>query len=106
MPPRWKGCVMTRALPPPRFPPAVNALRNTITRFWMHTRLWLSDPDCLLLRDSETALTPDEVRTLATVIALSGGMILDSDDVTRLPAERRRGLSRLLPPRGAGAVPL
>jgi len=88
------------------FPAAVNALRNTINRFWMHNRLWLSDPDCLLLRDSETALTPDEVRTLATVIAMSGGMILDSDDLTRLPAERRRMLSRLLPLRGEAAVPL
>ncbi|OGO47734.1 MAG: hypothetical protein A2W34_02385 [Chloroflexi bacterium RBG_16_64_32] len=46
------------------------------------------------------------MRTLATVIAMSGGMILDSDDLTRLPAERRRMLSRLLPLRGEAAVPL
>jgi len=87
-------------------PAAANALRNAVTRFWMHNRLWLNDPDCLLLRDSETALTPDEVRTLATVIAMSGGMVLDSDDLTRLSEERRRLLARLLPLRGAAAVPL
>jgi alpha-galactosidase len=72
----------------------------------MHNRLWLNDPDCLLLRDSETDLTPDEVRTLATVVAMSGGMVLDSDDLTRLSPERRRLLARLLPLRGAAALPL
>jgi alpha-galactosidase len=87
-------------------PATANALRNAITRFWMHNRLWLSDPDCLLLRDSETDLTPDEVRTLATVVAMSGGMVLDSDDLTRLSPERRRLLARLLPLRGAAALPL
>jgi alpha-galactosidase len=87
-------------------PATANALRSAITRFWMHNRLWLSDPDCLLLRDSETDLTPDEVRTLATVVAMSGGMVLDSDDLTRLSPERRRLLARLLPLRGAAALPL
>ncbi|MDP2674861.1 MAG: alpha-galactosidase [Dehalococcoidia bacterium] len=88
------------------FPSAVNAIRNTITRYWTHNRLWLNDPDCLLLRDSETALTADEVRTLATVIGMSGGMLLDSDDLTRLTPERRDMLTRLLPLRGEAAVPL
>src|SRR6266542_2168923 len=46
-------------------PSALNAIRNSITRWWMHGRLWQNDPDCLLVRDSETALTPDEVQTLA-----------------------------------------
>jgi alpha-galactosidase len=88
------------------FPATANALRNTITRFWMHHRLWLSDPDCLLLHGPDTALTPDEVQTLATVVAMSGGMTLDSDDLTRLPPERRRMLARLLSLRGEAAVPL
>jgi alpha-galactosidase len=87
-------------------PATANALRSAITRFWMHNRLWLSDPDCLLLRDSDTALTPDEVLTLATVVAMSGGMVLDSDDLTRLSPERRRLLARLLPLRGEAALPL
>jgi alpha-galactosidase len=87
-------------------PSALNAIRNTITRWWMHGRLWQSDPDCLLLRDSETALTLDEVRTLATVIAMSGGMVLDSDDLTRLSDERRKWLSMLFPAYGKAARPL
>lgn len=87
-------------------PGSLNAIRNTLSRFWMHGRLWLNDPDCLLARDSETALTADEVRTLATVIALCGGMALDSDNLARLTPERRALISFLLPPLGRPAVPL
>jgi len=87
-------------------PACLNAIRNSITRWWMHERLWQNDPDCLLARDSETALTPDEVRSLATVIAMSGGMVLDSDDLKRLSEERREIVSLLLPPFGRAARPL
>ena len=87
-------------------PSALNAIRNSITRWWMHGRLWQNDPDCLLVRESETSLTPEEVRTLATVIAMSGGMVLDSDDLTRLSDERRQWLSMLLPAYGKAARPL
>lgn len=81
------------------------AVRNTMTRAWMHGRLWVNDPDCLLVRDERTKLTLDEVRTLATVVALSGGMTLSSDDLTGLPPERLALLSMALPPlpRGASA---
>lgn len=87
-------------------PSALNAIRNSITRWWIHGRLWQNDPDCLLARDSETALTKDEVRTLTTVIAMSGGMVLDSDDLPRLSEERQEWLSRLLPAYGKAARPL
>ncbi len=84
----------------------LNAIRNTLNRFWMHDRLWLNDPDCLLARDSETALTEDEVRALATVIGMSGGMVLNSDSLTRLTEDRREILSMLLPVYGKTATPL
>ena len=87
-------------------PSALNAIRNTMTRWWMHGRLWQNDPDCLLVRSEETALTEDEVRTLATVIAMSGGMVADSDDLARLSDERRQWLSMLLPPSGKAARPI
>ncbi|HEV8573914.1 MAG TPA: hypothetical protein VGR43_04320, partial [Dehalococcoidia bacterium] len=87
-------------------PSALNATRNSITRWWMHGRLWQNDPDCLLARATETALTQDEAQTLATVIAMSGGMVLDSDDLIRLADERREWLSRLLPAYGKAARPL
>lgn len=79
------------------------AIRNTLTRAWMHGRLWANDPDCLLVREDRTKLTLDEVRTLATVIALSGGMTLSSDNLTMVPEERRALLSMALPPLPRGA---
>ncbi len=84
----------------------LNAIRNVLSRFWMHGSLWLNDPDCLLARGSETALTDDEVRTLATVIALSGGMVLDSDKLATLTPDRREIISMLLPVYGQGATPM
>jgi alpha-galactosidase len=87
-------------------PSTVNSIRNTITRFWTHERLWQSDPDCLMVRGTETQLTEGEVRTLATVIAMSGGMLLASDDLTKLTPELIEMLARLLPLRGEAAVPL
>ncbi|MBI1885956.1 MAG: galactokinase [Chloroflexi bacterium] len=87
-------------------PATLNAIRNVLHRWWMHRRLWLNDPDCLMLRDSETALSEDEVQTLTTVIAMSGGMMLDSDSLPRLSPERLAVLAKVLPLRGEAAVPL
>ncbi|MGQ9571876.1 MAG: glycoside hydrolase family 36 protein [Dehalococcoidia bacterium] len=106
--PYWR---VPSALAPPGFPPASlpaveNAVANVITRFWTHGRLWLNDPDCLLVRDSEAALTLDEVRFLATAIALSGGLVFLSDNLPRLSSERLEMASLLLPPYDRSAVAL
>lgn len=90
------------------FPAAVNALRNTITRYFTHRRCWINDPDCVLVRQKEdqSALTLSEMRTLATVIGLSGGMVLSSDNLPTLADHRLKYLAKLLPPYGIAARPL
>jgi alpha-galactosidase len=87
---------------------AETAIRNTMTRSWMHGRLWANDPDCLLVRTDFTKLTLDEVRTLAATIGLSGGMMLSSDDLVKVPPERLELISMLLPvlPEAARAADL
>jgi alpha-galactosidase len=60
------------------------AIDAIIARSFMHRRLWLNDPDCLMLRASETRLSPGERFALAAAIALSGGMLLFSDDMKLL----------------------
>jgi len=106
------------ARPASSFPAAENSLRNILTRFWCHRRLWLNDPDCFLARDETTTLTldqmqmpstllsPDEVRTLATAIGLSGGIVLDSDNLPAMSPERVAIVSLLLPTWGEAAQPL
>lgn len=65
-------------------PSTVYALDAIIARSFMHRRLWLNDPDCLMLRARETALTADERAALAATIGASGGMLLISDDMSLL----------------------
>lgn len=77
-------------------PAARNAAQNALTRAPLHRRWWTNDPDCLLLRP-ETELTLAEVQTLATVIAFTGGSLLLSDDLDRLPPERLQIAQALLP---------
>jgi alpha-galactosidase len=68
-------------------PSTVYALDAIIARSFMHRRLWLNDPDCLMLRARETSLTADERAALAATIVASGGMLLISDDMRLLDAE-------------------
>jgi alpha-galactosidase len=68
-------------------PSTRSAVRSILARAWMHRRLWLNDPDCLMARGRDTQLRPEEARTLASCIAASGGMVVFSDDVPELSPE-------------------
>lgn len=70
-------------------PATQHAYGNTVTRAFMHRRLWLNDPDCLMLRQKETALAPEAMRTWARTVGVSGGMALVSDDLALLDEEAR-----------------
>ncbi|MGQ9516803.1 MAG: glycoside hydrolase family 36 protein [Anaerolineae bacterium] len=89
-------------------PAAENALRNSITRYFTHGRLWLNDPDCVLLRDrdDQSDLALNEIRTLVSVVALLGGLTISSDNLPTLRKGRLKYLQQILPPTGISAVPL
>ena len=70
-------------------PSTANALRATEARQFMHRRLWLNDPDCVMLRTSHTDLSAAEVRRWALAVGDSGGMVLVSDDLSLLGANER-----------------
>ena len=80
----------------PNIPSVENAMQNTITRAWFHGRWWMNDPDCLLLR-STTHLTIDEIRTQASLTALSGGLVLLSDDLAQIPIDRLKIIQSMIP---------
>ena len=86
----------------PHMPSVRNAIQNTLTRAFMHDVWWVNDPDCLLVRP-ETELTDVELQSLASAIALTGGALLISDDVSKLPADRIKLTAALLPPIGKRA---
>eukprot|EP00957_Ditylum_brightwellii_P161446 12292383-Ditylum_brightwellii.AAC.1 len=80
-------------------------IRNTLTRSSLGHRWWHNDPDCLLLGES-TSFTEEEVTSAATVVAMTGGMMLLSDDLTKLNAGRLRIGMRIYPVTGATAIAL
>ncbi len=100
---RWKPALLGKDVPifytEPDLPSARNAIQNTLSRAFLHRRWWINDPDCLLLRD-DTQLTLDEVQSLATVIALSGGLWILSDNLSELSSERLKIAQSSLPPIG------
>jgi len=77
-------------------PSTRNAYANTCTRAFMHRRLWLNDPDCLMLRAEQTALSADARRAWAETVAVSGGMALVSDDLSLLGGEARELLDEVV----------
>lgn len=77
-------------------PSTLNAWRSTLVRSAFHRRLWLNDPDCLMLRTADTDLTREAVRAWALAVGQSGGMALVSDDLALLDAEARGLLSEVI----------
>ncbi len=80
----------------PHMPAARNAIHNILTRAPLHRHWWVNDPDCLLVRP-DTNLTLAEVQSLASLIGLTGGSLLLSDDLPALPADRLTMVKALLP---------
>ena len=77
-------------------PATKHAWHNTLARSFMHRRLWLNDPDCLMLRQAETQMSAAAMRTWAHGVAVSGGMALVSDDLGLLDAGDRSLLEEVL----------
>ena len=80
-------------------------IRNSINRTCLSSRFWHNDPDCLLLRKS-TSLSTDEVVSAASVVAMTSGMLLLSDDLSKVSADRLKIVTRITPPSNAPALPL
>ncbi len=77
-------------------PATANAWACTLARSFLHRKLWINDPDCLMLRSTDTEMSPDAVQTWADAVGLSGGMALVSDDLSLLDAAARRTLADVI----------
>lgn len=67
---------------------AESLLRDQATRNHAAGRLWQADPDCILLRERFHDLTDDQVRGLAILAGLSGGVLMTSDNFSELRQDR------------------
>jgi alpha-galactosidase len=83
-----------------------NNIRHTLNLSTLHQRWWWNDPDCLMVRNYDTTLGDDEVISNLSLVGLSGGLMISSDDLTRLSIERQKLVSLLTPLLGVGGRPL
>lgn len=69
-------------------------------RQYMHRRLWLNDPDCLLLRHKEIKLTENERELYARASGALDNMLIDSDRLSFIGPRGRRILEEAIELRG------
>ena len=72
----------------------LTALSATCRGYFLHNILWYSDPDTLCVREP---LTPDEATLWASLMGLSGQVLMVSDRMPDLPADRVELLRRVFP---------
>jgi alpha-galactosidase len=99
----WAGPLIKNE---PSMPSLRNALRHTMNLSSLHKRWWWNDPDCLLVRDTDTRLTWHEIQSAVTLVGQSGGMVVLSDAIRKLNASRLRWISLLVPNLGLCGLPL
>jgi len=90
----------------PSIPALRNALRNTLILSSLHQKWWWNDPDCLVVRDEDSRLNESEVQSAISVVGLSGGMFIHSDDLLKVSPQRLNWISRLVPNLGLRGEPL
>lgn len=77
-------------------PPCLkNALHFSITRSFLHRKWWLNDPDCVILPG--TGLTSSEMILQLTIICMSGGVVVISEDMPSLDLNNFTLLKKILP---------
>jgi len=69
-------------------PTVPNVCRNIISHNYMNGRLWINDPDTLIVRDDATKLVKNEVELWAEAVARVGGSLMLSDRFSTLSQER------------------
>ncbi len=69
-------------------------------KYYLHNRLFHIDADHVVVRDP---LTIDQAHVLATNVAMSGGVTLAGDDLTKLPKERMNIIKQVMPTYGEAA---
>ena len=74
---------------------------ENLLRSWQNGKLWLNDPDCVLL----TGTLPDnEFMYHASLLFSTGGLVLSGDDLTTITKERLAILKKMVPPKGISAL--
>ncbi|KAJ1487497.1 hypothetical protein T484DRAFT_1786632, partial [Baffinella frigidus] len=88
-------------------PSARNMICSTLARQPLHRHWFVNNPDCVMLHaKSDAPLAEKQAQALASVAALSGGLLFLSDDLSTLPGARLDLARRIFPPLLRGGAPL
>ena len=82
-------------------PTVPNVCRNIIHHAYLNGRLWVNDPDTLIVRDDNTQMTRDESELWERAVAFVGGSLLLSDRMSTLAPDRLALVQRALADAGA-----
>lgn len=93
--PSWNSDVPDNGIPSFK-----NSIRNALTRAFMHERLWLNDPDTIILRGSDAELSRQEKMMFALVCGILDNLLLESDDMELVSREDLSILKQALSMRG------
>ncbi len=96
--PLWEILEKSEDLQGIPLPSLKEALLNILYRSFMHNYFWINDPDCLMIRRTDTKLNLDEIGLQITIFGLSGGQILISDDMTKLTNNEINDATLIIPP--------
>ena len=77
-------------------PNVPNVCRNVVHHAYLNGRLWINDPDTLIVRDDNTELTQGEVELWERAVTFAGGSLLLSDRMATLSPERLALVRRAL----------
>lgn len=101
-----------------KFQKLTRIARECFYRNWQNGRLWVNDPDTVLMRncnlsildpagrfiDINSELSQDEFQFHMTYILASGGIVLCGDNMMEFTEDNIRDMKKLIPPTGAAAV--
>ncbi len=88
----YQPLIRDRSMPSTR-----NALIYLFTRNFLSGRVFEGDPDCMMLRSSDTKMTEPERKCLASAISLFGGAFVISDDLAYMEEEEKELLAMMVP---------
>ncbi len=76
--------------------------RENLNRDWQNGRLWVNDPDCLLLA-GDSSIADNQWLFHATVVHAVGGLVLSGDKAKDLGEKQLAILGKSIPSTGTGA---
>jgi alpha-galactosidase len=72
-------------------------LQSLFSHMWMNKKFWINDSDYIRTRQHDIPLGWDELTALTVLIAMGGGALYDSDNLSQLEENGYKLLDRLFP---------